>query len=150
MVVGPAQGLRAFLGGGVGRKGPVGVCVLRERHRVAAPIQARGGGEHELAHAVPVTQLQQVQRSLDIGLDVDPRILHRLPNTGTSSQVDHRVEGTVRTPDLLNGVHVGDVGELKREAGLALQSLEAIVLQPDIVGWAHVIDAVDLVPLLQK
>jgi hypothetical protein len=45
---------------------------------------------------------------------------------------------------------MGNVGQVKIEAGSALQLCEAILLQPDVVGWAHVVDAADLMPLFEK
>ncbi len=110
MMVAVAQRLARFLRRGVGRQRVIRVGLLAVGNWIAAAIQARGRGQHQLGDPAVAAHLQQVQRAAGVGLEIDPGILQALADAGAGGQVQHSVEGAGLLPQSLQRLAVADIG----------------------------------------
>src|SRR5690606_2331820 len=143
VVVRVAEGLGGFLGCRVGRQRTVRVRVLAVGPRILRAVQARRGREHELPDVVLHAQLEKVERARRIRLDVDPRVLDRLPDACARGEVDHAVDRSLAyriTEQPLEPIAIADVELVKGEAVAPLQVAEPPVLQADVVCIVQVVN----------
>lgn len=145
IMIGVAKHLRRFFRGCIGRQGKVGVGIFAIRHRIVAPVEARGGGKNELRDTMAAALLQEVEGSRRIRVDVDPGIDHGLPDARAGGQVDHSVKGR----RLLSGSAVKECRHRTPVADVDLCDPQVIAVdetgraprfQADVVGMIELVD----------
>src|SRR5690606_15660035 len=95
VMVRKTQQLGSAFAGGVGGQRAIGMVVFDEGHALRTAIGRRGGSEDEVRLAVLFGGVQQVERTGEVHIVVEPRIFDRNAHAGHGGQVGNGVEGVV-------------------------------------------------------
>jgi len=151
------DGLCTLFAGGIGRERIVGDSILAIGHGRVRAIETGLGSKDELADLVFAGQVQQIERAVDIGIDIDPRVLHRVTHASPGSQVNdgresfpHRIVLTEQLPQSRAVADVHPVKGERRRLRTGLQLGQPPCLEANVIGIIDAINAHHVVTLLQK
>ena len=147
-VVGVGHNFRCLFGGGVGGNGGVDRQGFDEGHFLSG-IEGGGGGEHEFFNPVLLHAFQQIEGAVGVGGHIHMGIFHAIAHPGPGGEIEYGGE-TLRAEDLLEGGQIFDIAFDKGKARPALELLEAVVLDPDVVVVVEVVHADDRDPGIEQ
>ena len=148
IVVGIGYQFGRSLGSGVRRNRVIDPHILAE-WRLVPGVNRGGGGEDKPADIEPPHQYQKIESALNIGGEVDARILDTFYRISPRRQVEDGIERVVLKQPL-QSLEILDVHCSITELSMFVQSLEPVLLEGDIVKVVEVIDTGDPVAQLKQ
>jgi hypothetical protein len=92
---------------------------------------------------------QDVQKSLEIGVDIGLRLIDRMPNAGLRRKMDHPGK-SVFCEQVGGRRPVCEVDLLEGEARIAAQNAETSALQGGIIVAVDVVQSDDAAPIIEQ
>jgi hypothetical protein len=116
----------------------------------AVAVNARSGGLDKLLDSSPETDVQQVEGPGAVGFEIDPGVIHGLPDTGPGRQIDNSFHPGLPIQNGRQCLSITNVRLVKREVRTAFQPTQPPVLESHVVSVVEIVQSDDLVATFQK
>jgi hypothetical protein len=148
-MVGMAQEFSRFFGRGVRGDGVVHRIVLGKRNLRAVPVNRGGGGKEKTPDPVFPAGLQQADRSPDIHVGIESRILDGRADSGAGRQVSNPIDLRV-CENIFQRPFVAQISLRQFEGGVLERSSQIPTFQGGIIKIVKIVQADNPMPFSQE
>jgi len=139
----------SLLRGGVQTYRVIYVLMDRERHRGVRAVDGTGRGKYEMRHVRVTASFENVDKAVEIAVHVRVGVLEAVTHTRLCGQVNNAVE-YVTGEKFFRSIPVVKVEADKGEFFAGSENIEAVLFQPYVIVAVEVVDADDMVTVVQE